>query len=144
LLSDSAFNPATNIVPAFKSLPGHVLSNSKQFFNSRLSTARIKIEHTNGLLKERFPILSSMKVLIKKDSDVLKVVKLVTACCILHNMLQNVPYLSIAELEKIMKTCPVDEDDPEFNMNYNDAEDGEARRNQLYDFILEKNNILRD
>jgi hypothetical protein len=151
LLSDSAFNPGTNIVPAFKSLPGQVLPDSKVFFNARLSSARIKIEHTNGLLKERFPILTRVDVLIKKDRDVAKIVQLVTACCVLHNMLQDVPFMSIEELEKIMKTCPVDEDDPEFHWNHdihddgddpefhrnNDIhDDGDIRRNQLYDFIL--------
>ncbi|KAG5893979.1 hypothetical protein JTB14_006582 [Gonioctena quinquepunctata] len=56
------------------------LNDSKRRFNNALSRTRIVVEHTFGLLKSRWRILGYVNV-----NSVEKAVKIITACCILHN-----------------------------------------------------------
>jgi len=67
LLGDSAFTADDNLIPVFKSLPGANLPRQKEFFNNKIAQARITIEHTIGILKNRFPCLKCMNIKIKKN-----------------------------------------------------------------------------
>jgi hypothetical protein len=142
LLSDSALNPLPTIVPAFKALPNQSLTRNEEFFNGELACARIKIEHTNGLLKSRFPILTGANVVIRRKQDVLKVVKLVTAACVLHNFLLNEPWLTIEQLNEMLKNSPIDDDDPEMTREIHMNENADCRRQQVFDLVLDKNNMF--
>lgn len=51
LLADSAYACSKTVIPAFKALPGRQMSDTDAFFNEKLSSARVAIEHCNGLLK---------------------------------------------------------------------------------------------
>jgi hypothetical protein len=59
----------------------------KEVFNYRLSKARVKVEHANGILKERFQVLKGFRNLIKKAKDFEHVNNIVECCIILHNIL---------------------------------------------------------
>jgi len=137
LLSDSALNPSMYIVPAFKALPKVPLSENQQFFNRQLAKGRIRIEHVNGLLKSRFPILKCMNVKIEREIDVLKVLRILMACCILHNFLLSDPFLPEEDIRRLFVGA-VDKDEPEVfgevNLNHSDPE---SRRKSIYDFIME-------
>ena len=55
-------------------------------FNSKLSSARILVEHVMGLLKGRWSSLRGLRVQIHKKEDTVKVNQWIVACLILHNM----------------------------------------------------------
>ena len=139
LLSDSALNPLKNVVPAFKALPNSSLSPNQEFFNTQLARARIKIEHTNGMLKSRFPILTGVNIALRRNKDVVKIVKLLTAVCVLHNFLLNEPFLTEEELNALIKRSPVDEDDPEITGSVQLNNISDSRRRQIFEFVLEHN-----
>jgi len=60
-----------------------------KIFNHVFSCGRCKIEHTNGLLKCRFPSLRGIRTQIKKKIDFKKVNTHVLVCLILHNLLKS-------------------------------------------------------
>ena len=92
IIGDSAFNPSKRMVPSYKKNAGQSCLNAQnEFFNGKLSSARIKSEHCIGLLKNRFPCICGLNVKIKKAHDVKQVVKIFTACIILHNLLLSEP-----------------------------------------------------
>jgi hypothetical protein len=59
-------------------------------FNKHLSRARVKIEHAFGVLKARFPSLSSLPVYIRRADDHTRAVEWISACFVLHNLLLSV------------------------------------------------------
>jgi hypothetical protein len=92
IIGDSAFNPSKRMVPSYKKNAGQSCLNAQnEFFNGKLSSARIKSEHCIGLLKNRFPFIRGLNVKLKKARDVKKVVKIFTACVVLHNLLLSEP-----------------------------------------------------
>jgi hypothetical protein len=67
IIGDSAFNPSARMVSAYKKTGGQsCLKAENEFFNNKLSSARIKSEHCIGLIKNRFPCLRGLNVRIKK------------------------------------------------------------------------------
>ena len=58
-----------------------MLTQKQKKFNYRLSRARIVVENAFGRLKARW-----RRLLKQNDMDVTSVPKVVTACCILHNV----------------------------------------------------------
>ena len=56
-------------------------------FNSALSSARVKVEHTFGILKMRFPILRHMRMKLGHNGSNQRVVDQIFALMILHNFL---------------------------------------------------------
>ncbi|KAA1107338.1 hypothetical protein PGT21_010631 [Puccinia graminis f. sp. tritici] len=72
-MADSAYTSTRTVVPAFKQAPGQPLPPDKQKFNFKLSHNRVIVEHTIGMLKNRW---QSMKLLsleiLKAEWDILK------------------------------------------------------------------------
>eukprot|EP00474_Spongospora_subterranea_P002048 CRZ02506.1 hypothetical protein [Spongospora subterranea] len=62
-------------------------SNAK--FNLRLSQARVSNEHVNGLLKGRFQTLKGLRLKLNDASSAKRIVEWVSACIILHNIVQG-------------------------------------------------------
>jgi len=61
------------------------------FFNTKLLKARVKIEHTNALIKNRFPCLKSIPVVIKDKKTMKSIIRMFRCCAVLHNMLVGSP-----------------------------------------------------
>jgi DDE superfamily endonuclease len=68
-------------------------------FNKYLSSGRVNVEHTIGLLKLRFPILRRIGMVIGTRQQNARAVKLMRAACCLHNFLldRNDPWELDAE-----------------------------------------------
>nr|XP_036216119.1 putative nuclease HARBI1 isoform X2 [Bactrocera oleae]XP_036216120.1 putative nuclease HARBI1 isoform X2 [Bactrocera oleae] len=79
MVSDDAFQLQTHLM---KPYPYHTNSREKQVFNSRLSRARHVVEHSFGILANRFRIFLA-PINLKVES----VQKITLACCVLHNFL---------------------------------------------------------
>ena len=87
ILGDAAYG--LNVHP-MKGYPGAALSIKEEWFNVRLSSARMCIERSFGTLKGRWRIL-------QKPSESKKIFnhcRMTAACCVLHNMCidENVYY----------------------------------------------------
>lgn len=72
---------------------GH-LRPSQKYFNNKLSSVRVCIEHTFGLLKQRFRQLYHVKL-----RDHRRITKFIRACCILHNIGSEKDYRVLATEE---------------------------------------------
>jgi len=58
-----------------------------QVFNTLFSSARVKIEHVNGILKSRFSSLKGLSTQIRERKDFKLANEWILVCLILHNML---------------------------------------------------------
>jgi hypothetical protein len=69
-----------------------MLAEDKEVFNTLLATARIKVEHCIGLLKNRFPCLRDIRILLKDKSSMKRIIDRVRVCIVLHNLLVGSHY----------------------------------------------------
>jgi len=60
-----------------------------EVFNVLFSTARVKIEHVNGILKARFTSLKGLRILVRQLEDFVRVNEWIVICIILYNILLN-------------------------------------------------------
>lgn len=79
LLGDSAYPLSNNLMTPFRD-NGQLTVRQKRM-NRKLSSNRICIEHTFGLLKTRFRILKFVNVY-----NTIDIPKIILGCCILHNL----------------------------------------------------------
>lgn len=80
ILGDAAYRLTKYIMVPFKD-NGH-LSNRQKTFNTRLSSARMIVERSLGLLKGRFRSILDTLPMYRTDL----IPKYIIACCILHNI----------------------------------------------------------
>ncbi len=89
LLADAAYPLSPYCITPFKAPRNGVLSKDKKKFNRHLSGLRITIEHTIGILKERFASLQGLPHRIRGDKDKRSLLKWIGSCVILHNLLRD-------------------------------------------------------
>ena len=105
------------------------------FFNTKLAQARIRIEHCKGTLKSRFPCLRCLNIKIKKRTDIGKVVDIIIATAKFHNFLLEEPNVEQYYYDKMAER--IRDDEPElFDWMLEPDEEPEARRDEMYNFIL--------
>src|SRR5436190_22148807 len=56
-------------------------------FNMHYSSARVKVEHTFGDIKMRFPLMSGLSTVLGSEEGNQRGVEFIFAACILHNVL---------------------------------------------------------
>lgn len=79
ILGDSGFPCLQHLMTPYKNL-GH-LTRRQQNFNLKLAKTRYIVEHTFGLLKQKFRQLYHLK--LRHDHDIANFIR---ACCVLHNL----------------------------------------------------------
>uniref|UniRef100_A0A6P7HA58 Nuclease HARBI1 n=1 Tax=Diabrotica virgifera virgifera TaxID=50390 RepID=A0A6P7HA58_DIAVI len=79
LLGDSAYACSNSLLTPYKD-NGHLTAAEKRY-NRKLSIGRVKIEHTFGVLKQRFRQLYHCKL-----KGIKEICHFVRAVCVLHNM----------------------------------------------------------
>lgn len=88
LLADQGYVISNWVIPPFRA---RALENSTEgneaIFNTRLSSARVNVEHAIGLIKARFPQLRTLSMVVGREHENARVVNLITAACTLHNIL---------------------------------------------------------
>ena len=94
IIADSAYPLRTYLIKAF---PHHgILGHQEKHFNKILSSTRMIVEQAFGLLKGRWRIL--LNELYCRDLE--RIVRVIHACCILHNFcIDNGDILSIEDFE---------------------------------------------
>jgi hypothetical protein len=58
-----------------------------EVFNDLFSTARVKIEHVNRILKARFTSLKGLRIQVKQLDDLVRVNDWIVVCIILYSIL---------------------------------------------------------
>ncbi|KAI7966338.1 hypothetical protein MJO29_002086 [Puccinia striiformis f. sp. tritici] len=107
LLADSAYTSTNTVIPAFKRAPGRPLPPEKQQFNYELSHNRVIVEHTIGMLKNRWQSLKSLSIEILGKKTAKRLNTWLRACVVLHNYL-----LDLREAEWDELNNPVQNFDP--------------------------------
>lgn len=82
VLADSAYPCLRNLLTPYKD-HGH-LSDTEKNYNYKLSHCRIIIEHTFGILKQKFRQLYHLKL-----RDEVLICHFIRACCVLYNLSLN-------------------------------------------------------
>lgn len=82
MLGDSAYPLSERVLTPYRD-NGH-LTDAQVKFNKKLSTCRIIIEHSFGILKQQFRQLYYCKL-----KGMAKLNHFVRACCVLHNLLRK-------------------------------------------------------
>ncbi|KAJ8928842.1 hypothetical protein NQ314_018539 [Rhamnusium bicolor] len=133
VLGDSAYPCLKFLLTAYRD--NGYLSNEQTKYNKVFSSTRIYIEHVFGILKQRFRQLYHLKL-----RNISLIVKIIKACCVLHNMGQE------EDLQFLEVPLEVDFEDMADDVNENSAEGGQDIRQEvtaiinslfcLYIFIL--------
>lgn len=113
LLADSAYQLSRTCIPSYKAPAANRQDNKE--FNYCIAKSRVRNEHCIGVLKSRWSSLQEMKQQIRSAGDMQILIRWVTACCVLHNML--------ARLGDAWKEMYLEKDDEE---GCNNGEDGGA------------------
>lgn len=79
IIGDSAYPCLRNLLTPYKDNGN--LSPTERNFNIKLSHCRISIEHSFGLLKQKFRQLYHLKL-----RDISLICHFIRACCVLHNL----------------------------------------------------------
>jgi DDE superfamily endonuclease len=88
IIGDSAFENSWFMVSAFKKPRDETIPKNQESFNEKLAKLRIVSEHCIGILKGRFPWLRSIRLPITEEKkSIIRILKLLEATIILHNML---------------------------------------------------------
>lgn len=124
LLGDSAYPCNKYLITPYKD-NGH-LTRAQIQFNIKLSSGRVRIEHTFGILKQRFRQLYYCKL-----RGIKKLCHFIRACCVLHN---------IANEDDLNFTSEISPDVEEEFLNHDQV----SRGNSVRDEICQAMQILTD
>ena len=124
LLADPAYPCLSWLMVPFKDIGR--LNASKRSYNYNVSATRVHIERAFGQLKGRFRKLRFIDMASFEEIDTL-----VIACCVIHNICID----SDDTIEDIDDACDIDLN--HFEGIYADAADGNAKRDQLVDLLVQ-------
>jgi hypothetical protein len=85
LLADSGYRATYFVCTPYRQPAANIPHN--KVFNELFSSARVVIEHVNGIVKGRFSSLRGIRVQLNKEKDVKRVNEWILVCLILHNIL---------------------------------------------------------
>jgi DDE superfamily endonuclease len=85
LLGDSGYSLVKRILTPYWG--SKASKDTNMFFNYKLSSCRIIIEHTIGILKSRWSSLKGLRLQLKNTSDLQQINEWIVVCIILHNFL---------------------------------------------------------
>lgn len=126
LLGDSAYPSLPWLVPPFRD--NGRLTEEHKLFNFKLSSTRMVIEHTFGLLKGRF-----RRLLYFENLSIYLIVKCVMAACVLHNMciLEN-------DVFDEYETIPDNTEQNEFDRPEENVEEYFETRQQVFEEVIQQ------
>ena len=124
ILGDSAFPCTTYLIPAIEAAFAN--TQEERRFNSKLSKTRIVIEHAFGDLK------NTWRRLLFVHANLEKAVKIISACCVLHNFLiENGERFVTYQLIESTDDSTLDE----FADDWFSTFSGIEKRNELIDML---------
>lgn len=99
ILGDSAYPCLRNLLTPYKDNGN--LTATERNFNMKLSHCRILIEHSFGMLKQKFRQLYHLKL-----RDISLICHFIRACCVLHNLCLDVEEICEETIEEIHLDAP--------------------------------------
>ena len=134
ILGDSAYSPRDFVIPAFKKPNGGDMPRDYENFNTTIAKPRVSSEHTIGMLKGRFPFLRSIRMQLGEgQTDMRKIVRMISVCVTLHNVLIDFK----DEIDLYPDDISEIDADDELNRPVPDEFSSTTRRYQLMNYILE-------
>lgn len=128
-MGDSGYPISKWLLAPYRSPKSSIPRNA--VFNERISSARVVIEHTNGVLKMRWSSLQGLRHQIREKHHVQNVVDWIRCCCTLHNIM--------AELKDGWDYLPQDLEEPQPDAGvgrWNRVQaEGEHLRNRVQAFM---------
>ena len=85
LIGDTGYALSPWMIVGYKGDNASIPENAA--FNERLSSMRVVIEHTNGILKSRFCSLKGIRTQLKSKQEIGKVNDHILACIVLYNIM---------------------------------------------------------
>ncbi|KAG2218787.1 hypothetical protein INT45_000324 [Circinella minor] len=145
LLNDSGFECLKNIIVPYKKPRNSELTDQQDTFNMRLSSVRIHIEHTIGILKMRFQSLRELPIRLQDKDSVKHAVDWIKACMILHSMITAYRLDDIYNEEEL--TTILQEQQQQNSMRYDrrfnratdleeDLTPGKAKRKEIFNQVM--------
>ncbi|KAG2215120.1 hypothetical protein INT45_002992 [Circinella minor] len=145
LLGDSGFECLKNIIVLYKKPRNSELTDQQDTFNMRLSSVRIHIEHTIGILKMRFQSLRELPIQLQDKDSAKHAVDWIKACMILHNMITAYRLDDIYNEEEL--TTILQEQQQQNSIRYDrrfnratdleeDLTPGKARRKEIFNQVM--------
>lgn len=89
MLADSGFTLTNTIIPMYRKPAGRSLPASSRFFNENVASARVLIEHTFGVLKQRWRALNGLNLRLRDSRDLGLAKGWIEAAVVLHNLCIN-------------------------------------------------------
>ena len=142
-IGDSAFDPRWWLVPAYKKPAHNNMPREHEVLNDKMKKPRVISEHVNGILKNRFKILTSLPFVVKDKASMRVCIKYIDACVILHNLLvgtrHDVPdeFLEDVELLSDIDDCEPLENNDELMQPILAHRRADTRRDQLMHYFNE-------
>lgn len=128
IIGDSAYKKSCTVVVPFKKVR-QGLTRKQILFNQHISSQRVYVEHTIGILKGRFQSLLGIRLIVDKQTGHRRVCEWIQACVVLHNILMKIdPW---TRCDDLLYADPV-EDAEEVDI---EDGDGNAKRNALVEIV---------
>ena len=89
ILADKAYRVTRRCITPYKEPLASQIAGGYREFNLHLAEARVKIEHTFGVLKSWWGSLKGIPINIQSGNDHVRVLAWVMSCIFLHNFLNN-------------------------------------------------------
>lgn len=131
IAGDSAYKLTGTVITPFRVNASSGTEERRMKFNRQFSRYRIRIEHTYGLLKERFGSLKELRLQIKNDESVRKACDWIMVCAILHNLAIDQKDDSDLFLFNLISL----EADEAERLNVPSASEGELKRNAIMNLM---------
>jgi hypothetical protein len=146
ILADSAYTCTCFVIPVFKKPPSSQLCRKKEKFNKTVAHLRIAVEHGIGMLKARFQSLKSLRFTYADEHKMVRIVKHIECCVILHNLLitdiipdewlEKTDVERVEDAERIRANAIQDTiEDNGDDMNLDIFVQGRQRRDEIAEFI---------
>lgn len=123
ILADSAYRCSKYVITPYRD--NGRLTRQQKLFNRSHSSARVCVEHSFGVLKQRFRQLYYCKL---RGID--KICHFIRACVVLHNMIDNEDFIEQSE----MPNAEVEDED--ISLTDADIQSGSIFRDQLCDDLF--------
>ncbi|KAG2227872.1 hypothetical protein INT45_002110 [Circinella minor] len=143
LLGDSGFECLKNIIAPYKKPRNSGLTDQEDTFNMRLSSVRIPIEHTIGILKMRFQSLRELPIRLQDKDSAKHAVDWIKACMILHNTITAYRLDDMYNEEGLTTILQEQQHSRKYDRSFNRAtnleEDltlGKARRKEIFNQLM--------
>jgi len=133
ILGDAAYPNLTTVITPFRKRQGSVHVRYRTF-NKQLSSLRVLVEHTIGLLKGRFQSLQGLRINVSKTGGHEKVCRWIQACAVLHNILGQIDPWN-QEGDEVYQEQEYEEDLDQENLQFNAQGSGEQLRNTLLEIV---------